>query len=70
MELHVAPRFALLDRPAQQGSATWYFELAPANEQSFVESLGYGRWDLQVAFVNENGEWDSANDANYKFQFE
>jgi hypothetical protein len=64
------PRFALLDRPAQQGSATWYFEQAPANENSFVEALGYGRWDLQIAFVNERGNWDSRHGANHRFQFE
>jgi hypothetical protein len=62
------PRFALIDGPANNGAYTWYFENAPENEKSFVESLGFGRWDLQLAFVNDRGDWDSLHGANYKFQ--
>ncbi len=57
------------------GGLTWEVEPIPQNEVDlyFYARNEYGvanAWDIEVAFVNESGEWDSNLGENFRFRFE
>lgn len=56
------------------GPPQWYFVPAPAAQLGlfFYARNPFGvanNWDVEVAFVSEDGQWDSKGGANYRFTF-
>jgi hypothetical protein len=60
----------ITDRNATQGNLGWFFEPSLENEFKFISSAeSFGGWEVQVAFVNAKGDWDSRLGRNYNFYF-
>ncbi|HMU40652.1 MAG TPA: hypothetical protein PKE31_16710 [Pseudomonadota bacterium] len=70
-----SPPGRLCPLPAQPGGGTtWYSVPAPDAERAlfFYARDNFGganNWDLEVAFVSDDGQWDSKFGANYRFTF-
>ncbi len=70
-----SPPARLCPLPAQPGGGTtWYSTPAPDAERAlfFYARDGFGganNWDVEVAFVADDGTWDSRFGANYRFTF-
>ncbi|KAJ3302633.1 hypothetical protein HDV03_004818 [Kappamyces sp. JEL0829] len=53
---------------AETGVVDWYYDPAPDGEAEFIQQNGiYGTWNIEVAAVNDRGEWDSQYSKNYRF---
>ena len=70
-----SPPARLCPLPAQPGGGTtWYSLPAPDAERALFfyarDSFGgANNWDVEVAFVADDGSWDSLFGANYRFTF-
>lgn len=59
---------------AQSQTFLWFFEPPRSNEAELFfyardNSNRANRWDIEVAFVDRWGQWDSRNGQNYRFTF-
>jgi hypothetical protein len=68
-----SPQYPICDdrEPVPGGSVTWSSKPAPAAEQSLFfyarnEWGGANDWDVEVAFVSDDGQWDSRLGGNYR----
>lgn len=73
------PRLLLANGPLDchmsQSSNSWNCRLPEQNmlDMFYYATFNYNRfnaWDVEIAIVNEHGQWDSRFGANYKFRFE
>ncbi len=70
-----SPPGRLCPLPARPGGGTtWYYVPAPDAELAlfFYARDGFGvanNWDVEVAFVADDGRWDSKYGTNYRFTF-
>ncbi|KAJ3207002.1 hypothetical protein HDU67_007810 [Dinochytrium kinnereticum] len=58
-------QFPLLDGDVGKGYFGYFYNPAPVNELALVSQKTM--WEIQVAFVNGKGNWDSKFGYNYRF---
>ncbi|KAI8901411.1 hypothetical protein BC833DRAFT_562536 [Globomyces pollinis-pini] len=63
----VTPKFPLLEGPKEGGKVDWYYD--GQFEENLFYAAGVTAWNVEIAFKNEKGDWDSVFGKNYKFVF-
>ncbi|KAI8894359.1 hypothetical protein BC833DRAFT_605173 [Globomyces pollinis-pini] len=62
----VTEQFPLQEGPSP-GYVGWFYAPGFANEKALITNAGNYDWNVEIAFVNDKGDWDSLYGQNYRF---
>ncbi|KAI8894360.1 hypothetical protein BC833DRAFT_652159 [Globomyces pollinis-pini] len=60
--------FPLIDGPAKAGIISWFYTPAPNAEKELIAQAGKKDWNVELAFFNDKGDWDSIGGSNYQIK--